>query len=129
MDASIVVATLAALGSGTAAWFTSRASRTAARETAASAERVEADKLRREEITQLRANLEAIIQRLTDEIGVARGEVGRLREQLDREEAVSDQLRGKVRELEEQVHRMSMTIIDLQQRLAGGAALHEEAPK
>ena len=120
MDASIIVAGLAAVGAGGSAFFTARGSRAAARETAAATERVERDRLQREEINQLRANLEAIIARLNDEIGVTRDEVKHLREQLDREESVSDGLRARVRELEDQVHKLQMTIYTLQQRVATG---------
>lgn len=129
MDASIIVASLAALGAAGSAGLAARGSRTAARETAASqeraareasaaAERIEQDKLRREEIVQLRATLEAIIGRLNDEINNTREEVARVRAQLDHEEVVSDQLRARVRELEEQVHRLTMTVMELQQKLA-----------
>jgi chromosome segregation ATPase len=129
MDATIIVAAIGAVSGLGGASLAARSSRTAARdtaasqerqarETAASQERVEQERLRREEIGQLRANLEAIIGRLNEEVRSARDEVKRVREQLDREEVVSDQLRGRVRDLEEQVHRLNMTILQLQQQLA-----------
>jgi len=130
MDASIVVAVVAALGAAGSTVVSVRGSRAQARETAASAERLEQERQRRDEITRLRENLEAIIIRLNADIESTRGEMLRVREQLDREEAVSDGLRSRVRELEEKLHLTNMSMLELQRQLASvmsaGAPLGRE---
>jgi chromosome segregation ATPase len=131
MDASIIVAAVAAFGAAGSTVVSVRGSRAQARETAASTERLEQEKLRREEINQLRASLEGIIIRLSADVDSTRSEMLRVREQLDREEAVSDGLRARVHELEEKLHRTNLSMIELQRQLAGvmstGAPLGREA--
>lgn len=131
MDASIIVAAVAAFGAAGSTVVSVRGSRAQARETAASTERLEQEKLRREEINQLRASLEGIIIRLSADVDSTRTEMLRVREQLDREEAVSDGLRSRVHELEEKLHRTNLSMIELQRQLASvmstGAPLGRES--
>lgn len=117
MDPTIAVAGVAAVGAAVSAAYTARGARSAARFNADAQRSIEGERLRQQQIDQLRSSLEAIITRLTEEVGAARQEVTRLRDQLDREEAVSEQLRGKVRNLEDQVHQLNRTIGDLQHQL------------
>ena len=87
--------------------------------------------LQDETIAALRAHLEGIITRLTEEVEFARKETGRLRDQVNQEQSVSDALRGRVRDLEDRIHEMGQTIADLRRQLIAEdaqAALRMELP-
>lgn len=73
--------------------------------------------LQDETIAALRAHLEGIITRLTEEVEFARKETARLREQVNAEQSVSDTLRSRVRDLEDRIHEMGQTIADLRRQL------------
>ncbi|MEU6725454.1 hypothetical protein ABZ917_17240 [Nonomuraea wenchangensis] len=98
------------------------------------AERAEDERRRElqdETIAALRAHLEGIITRLTEEVEFARKETARLREQVNAEQSVSDALRGRVRDLEDRIHEMGQTIADLRRQLIADdakAALHMNLP-
>lgn len=87
--------------------------------------------LQDETIAALRAHLEGIITRLTEEVEFARKETARLREQVNAEQSVSDALRGRVRDLEDRIHEMGQTIADLRRQLIAedaAAALNMAQP-
>jgi cell division protein FtsB len=73
--------------------------------------------LQDETIAALRAHLEGIITRLTEEVEFARKETARLRDQVNQEQSVSDTLRSRVRDLEDRIHEMGQTIADLRRQL------------
>lgn len=65
-----------------------------------------------EQVERLRHHYDALIDRLTAEIASLRAEVAQVREQLSREQDVSDTLRGKVRHLEDRIHELQLALAE-----------------
>lgn len=125
MDATIVGSVIAAFGGLGGAVFAAKASiraghiqREALEQAEARKRELDARQVEAEAYARARQFYDDVIQRLEHDLQRVTGELERIRSQLDRERTVSDELRSRLRGVEDTVHEMRAPIEELKQQQA-----------